>query len=52
MRFLFILALSVLCSSCYKLPSDDCISTIPVTNNPQVVPQKGGGGMSMPGVDY
>lgn len=37
-------------SSCYRMPSDDCVSTIPITNNPQIVPQKGP--KMMPSIGY
>lgn len=38
-------------SGCYKIPSDDCVTTIPLTNNPLVIPQKGTA-MPTPGVTY
>lgn len=49
MRLLFTLLTLVLLSSCYRMPDPDHISTIPMTNNPRVVPQKGG---SLPGLSY
>ncbi len=42
--------MSTVLVSCYRMPDDDLISTIPVTNNPQVVPQKGPA--FMPGANY
>jgi hypothetical protein len=51
MRWISLFALMMALSSCYKMPSDDYYSTIPLTNNPQVIPQKGGPSM-MPGMSY
>ena len=43
LRVIFILALSAIgLSSCYQIHSDDDLRTVPVTNNPNIVPQAGG----------
>jgi len=39
-----------LLSGCYRMPDDDYCSTIPLTNNPQVVPQRGG--PKIPGANF
>ncbi len=38
-------------SSCYKMPDDDYMSVVPMTNNPNVIPQKGGNALT-PNVSY
>jgi hypothetical protein len=52
MKFVFIsLALLGLLSGCYQMRSDDSLRSIPVTNNPNLVP--GAGKASVPsGVAY
>jgi hypothetical protein len=49
MLLLTILSLCVLglLSGCYQIHSDDSLRTVPVTNNPNIVPQRGTG---LPGV--
>jgi len=39
-------ALSVLLTSCYQAHSDDDLRTVPVTNNPHIVPGSGSPNMS------
>jgi hypothetical protein len=41
---LFILLVSLIgLAGCYQIHSDDDLRTVPVTNNPNIVPQTGGG---------
>lgn len=50
-RLLILMTFMLALSSCYRMPDDDCVSTIPMTNNPQVVPQRGGNTL-MPSASY
>jgi hypothetical protein len=44
MRKLLPLAILALCSGCFQASEDDIyLRTVPVTNNPYVVPNHGGG---------
>lgn len=49
MRWIALFMLLIL-SSCYKMPDENYYSTIPLTNNPQVIPQKSTS--MMPGMKY
>lgn len=43
LAILFILTVSAIgLTSCYQIHSDDDLRTIPVTNNPNIVPQTAG----------
>ena len=37
-------------TGCYCFPADDCVSTVPITNNPTIVPQRSAG--MMPNMKY
>lgn len=40
---LFLLLLSFIClSGCYQIHSDDDLRTVPITNNPNIIPQTNG----------
>lgn len=50
-KMLFVNVLSAFVfSSCYQAHSDDDLRTVPVTNNPHVVPSSGSGAFS--GIGY
>lgn len=38
---ILLIALPFICSSCYRMPTDDDYCLIPVTNNPSVTSAKG-----------
>ncbi|NGX60889.1 MAG: hypothetical protein K940chlam9_00363 [Chlamydiae bacterium] len=41
MKLLLLLALSLLLTGCiYRMPTEDCISTLPTTNNPHITGEK------------
>lgn len=42
MRLLGLIFAITCFSSCYKMSSDEDLRTVPVTNNPTIVPNRGG----------
>lgn len=42
MLLLILIAAGVTLSGCYQIHSDDDLRTVPITNNPNIVPQNGG----------
>lgn len=46
--FIIFSALILLFSSCFQTYNDDELNTTPVTNNPHIVPNHGGGLPNMP----
>ena len=40
--FSLLLVVAVSLAGCYQIHSDDDLRTVPVTNNPNVVPSRGG----------
>jgi hypothetical protein len=51
-RPIIILSTSLLLTSCYRMPSDDEYSLVPVTNNPSITFEKSSAMPGMPGASY
>ncbi len=43
-KFFYLLFLIIAVSGCYQIHSDDDLRAVPVTNNPNIVPQSNGMG--------
>lgn len=54
MKYTPLLLVVLLCSSCWRMPKEGDVSTLPMTNNPSLIHQSGGGASSVPtpGVEY
>lgn len=49
-KYYLLIALALLTVGCYRMPDENHISRIPLTNNPHVVPQRDG--ILPPGMAY
>lgn len=48
-KFFLILAVTLVTTACYRMPTEDDYCVIPTTNNPDVTREKGS---NMPSMDY